>query len=403
MGFAGSLLGRALPAFTLPAPTGPYAVGTTWVVVQDRARRERYAVTAEAVRELPVKIWYPARPGTPGAPARYAAPESLATLLPTALNQRFLRVKTHAIADAPMADLKAAVLIFSHGYTGYAEQNTVQMEELASRGFVVASIVHPGEAAWAPFPDGRGVPYAAELTAEARRRAQELKPTLSELKRTVVRLKADLESTDRATRDASFRERQGLFDEPIRSESVREWTLDTRVVVDHLETLHAGSVESPFAGRLNLEQLGVFGMSYGGATAVEFARTDERCRAAINIDGLPFGGLIDGTLATPLLTMACPDLRSQQVPVLDRLTGPAYLVTVPGTTHAGFTDLPWMFPGWFQRNPIVGRMDAARRSKCMNDFILGFFEKYLCGGTSEMLDAAIEAHRDVAVMTRNLP
>jgi predicted dienelactone hydrolase len=302
-----------------------------------------------------------------------------------------------------MADLKAAVLVFSHGYTGYAEQNTVQMEELASRGYVVASIVHPGEAAWAPFPDGRGMPYAAELTARARRRARALKPTLPELQRKVARLQRDLESPDRATRDTSFGERQALFDEPIRSESVREWALDTRAVVDHFEALQSGAAESPFSGRLNLAQLGVFGMSYGGATAVEVARTDARCRAAVNIDGLPFGGLIDGTLATPLLTMACPELRSQQVPVLDRVTGPAYLVTVPGTTHAGFTDLPWMFPRWLRRNPIVGRMDAARRSNCMNEFIVGFFERHLRGGPADMLDGAAATHGEVAVVKRNLP
>jgi predicted dienelactone hydrolase len=372
------------------------------MVVKDPSRKERFSTDRGAIRQLPVKVWYPARPGASGPVARYAAPESLTTLLPAALNHRLQRSSTHAFADAPVADLQAEVLVFSHGYTGYAEQNTVQMEELASRGYVVASIVHPGEAAWAPFPDGLGIPYAAELTARARQRARELKPTFPELKRKVMRLQVDLDSPDRATRDEAFRERQALFDEPVRTESVREWARDTRAVVDHFEGLQAGSAASPFSGRLNLERLGVLGMSYGGATAVEFARTDARCRAAINIDGLPFGGLIDGTLATPLLTMACPGLRSQQVPALDRMTGPAYLVTVPDTTHAGFTDLPWMFPRWLRRNPIVGKLDAARRSRCMNEFIVGFFEQYLRGGASDILDGALAAYNEVPGQTRNL-
>ncbi len=151
------------PAFTLPAPTGPHRIGTTWRVVTDSTRKERFADVPDAVRELPVKLWYPAAGDATGPPGAYAAPESMTTLLPLALNQRLRRVKTHAIADAPMAGPRAPVLVFSHGYGGYAEQNTVQMEELASRGYVVASIAHPGEAAWAPLPGGRGMPYGGLL------------------------------------------------------------------------------------------------------------------------------------------------------------------------------------------------------------------------------------------------
>ena len=98
-------------------------------------------------------------------------------IIPKFLSRQATLVKTHAILDAPPAEGQAPVLIFSHGYTGYIAQNTPQVEELASRGYVVASIGHTGEAAAVPFPDGRIIPIdsavldaqLAELKAQADR------------------------------------------------------------------------------------------------------------------------------------------------------------------------------------------------------------------------------------------
>jgi predicted dienelactone hydrolase len=281
------------------------------------------------------------------------------------------------------------VLVFSHGYTGYVEQNTVQMEELASRGYVVASIAHPGEASWAPLPGGRGVPFSPALKAQRRRRKPERKG-----------LRTDMCSPDVTVRRASFVEYLDTFHEPLRSESLHEWTQDTRVVVDHLEDLHAGVCASGFQGKLDLSRLGVFGMSYGGATAVEFARTDARCRAAVNLDGSCFGGLVTGTLATPLLIMSSTLDRPVQVPVLDRVSGPVHLATVPDTSHGAFTDLPLIFPRWMRRSRLVGRMDAMRRLAIMNDCIVTFFDMHLLQRGSAAFDALPRRYPEVSWASR---
>ena len=244
------------PAFELPKPGGPYRIGTTWLVVKDTDRLERFTDTPGATRELPVKFWYPVSEDAAGPTGLYAAPESVTVLFPVALNQRLRRVKTHAMVDAPLAEQRAPVLVFSHGYGGYAEQNTVQMEELASRGYVVASIVHPGEAAWAPYPDGRGVPYAKQLTEAARARRHERREGVLALRRRHKRMLAALDSPDPAERLARFREFLHLRDEPLFSESVKEWALDTKVVVDHLGELDSGRLASPFKGRLDIKRLG---------------------------------------------------------------------------------------------------------------------------------------------------
>lgn len=390
------------PAFDLPKPGGPHRIGTRWLVVNDTTRRERFSEDPTATRELPVKLWYPARDDADGLMGLYAAPESVTVLFPVALSQRLRRVKTHAIVDAPMADLRAPVLVFSHGYGGYAEQNTVQMEELASRGYVVASIAHPGEAAWAPYPDGRGVAYARQLTEAAKRKRKERGEGFRALRARHKRLLQALDTPDPGERLARYREFMRQRDEPLFSESVKEWALDTKVVVDHLEALTAGEVASPFQGKLDMARLGVFGMSYGGATAVEFGRTDPRCIAAANIDGLPYGGLLDSSISVPLLVIAAGDEgRAGWVPGLDRCEGPTVLATVPDTTHMGLTDLPLQIPPYLRWTGMGGRMPAARRGSIMNDVLVAFFDQYLLQQGSLALEALPKRYPEVSWTTRH--
>lgn len=396
-------LGRWLwPAFDLPTPGGPHRIGTAWMVVKDTTRLERFSDTPGATRELPVKLWYPVPDDTAGPMGLYAAPESVTVLFPLALNQRLRRVKTHAVMDAPMAELRAPVLVFSHGYGGYAEQNTVQMEELASRGYVVASIAHPGEAAWAPYPDGRGVAYARQLTEAAKRKRKERREGVMALRARHKRLLGALDSPDSAERLARYREFLHLRHEPLFSESIKEWALDTRVVVDRLEALDAGDVASTFKGKLDMARLGVFGMSYGGATAVEFARTDPRCIAAANIDGLPYGGLLDGSISVPLLVIAAgDDGHAGWVPGLDRCNGPTLLVKVPDTTHMGLTDLPLQMPPCLRWTGMGGRMSAGRRGNIMNDVLVAFFDQYLLQRGPSAFDALPRRYPELSWTTRH--
>src|SRR5436190_20600938 len=55
----------------LPAPSGPYPVGTTIVHWIDPSRGEPMAKDARARRELMVQIWYPARLDEKAELARY--------------------------------------------------------------------------------------------------------------------------------------------------------------------------------------------------------------------------------------------------------------------------------------------------------------------------------------------
>jgi hypothetical protein len=389
------------PVMKLPAPTGQYAVGTLWLVVKDTTRRERFSPTPGAAREFPVKVWYPAPPGTTGTAAPYALPAELTALgiIPELLARQVRLVKTHSLHGVPVAPGRAPVLVFSHGYTGYAAQNTPQMEELASQGYIVASIAHPGEAALAPFPDGRNIPIDTSVINSMKRemaKAKQIDP-----KKLFDSMTAALTVEDPAARLANFRAFLKQSPEPLYSESVREWALDTKALLDVFEDLNAGAVQSPFKDRMDLERVGIFGMSYGGATAGEFCRVDRRCKAAVNIDGAQYGGLVDDSLMVPLLILASEQAYGVHVPVLDLTRGHAFLARVPATTHMGLTDMTLQGPVLYRWTGLTGRLDPDRREAIMTGFVLGFFEKYL-RGRPRLFDSLPAKFPDVQITRRNV-
>jgi hypothetical protein len=158
-----------LPVFRFPHPTGPYAIDTVTYHWVDAARPELFTADPDDRRELMVQLWYPARP----APAAPRAPyiqdaDALAPALARLLNLpgftfgHLKYVTSNAIESAPVADDRSSypVLIFLEGAKGgYRQQNTFQVQELVSHGYIVAAIDQPYAAARVVFPDGRQVAY----------------------------------------------------------------------------------------------------------------------------------------------------------------------------------------------------------------------------------------------------
>jgi predicted dienelactone hydrolase len=79
---------------------------------------------------------------------------------------------------------------------------------------------------------------------------------------------------------------------------IATWAEDERFMLDEVEKLNAAG---RFAGRLNLDAVGAFGHSFGGASAMQFCKDDARCKAAVNVDGALWGDVALGGLKKPAL------------------------------------------------------------------------------------------------------
>ena len=97
----------------------------------------------------------------------------------------------------------------------------------------------------------------------------------------------------------------------------------------------------------DLDRIGMFGHSLGGATAAATMLVDRRLRAGLDMDGFLFGKVADTGLRKPFMLFA-GDPGVQGQPNLAgfwrHLTGPRYAVDFVGAAHFAFTDLVFLLP-----------------------------------------------------------
>jgi len=350
-----------IPVFRLPEPTGPYPVGTAMLYLVDYARPETLSPDPNDYRELMVQVWYPARaePGARLAPLMEHPPPQFGHLS---------LVRTHAYRDVPVSNAQPSypVLIFSHGHVGFIEQNLTQMEELASQGYIVCSMAHPYHTIATGFPDGRVVPADSDLANDF--------------------LKGISPSRE------------------VYAEHLRIWTDDTRFLIDELERFQAGEKESLFVGKLDMDRLGIFGQSFGGVTAVQVCSLDDRCQAGINLDaGLPgnyTGRVTDFRLDQPFMFMLNESAGYNRGVIFGGLDNTVYVVTVRGTRHFDFTDLGLYSPV-FKFTESFGLIDRRRMVEIINSYTAAFFDRYLKGETSPLLDGPSPDYPEVTIEMRN--
>ncbi len=341
----------------LPAPTGPYAVGRTEWDWLDASRPDPLADISGQNRELSIWGWYPAQtthsaPPAPFLPPAWAKEKAANDGLGTYLERDFGRIQTHSLLDAPVSPARPSypVLLLQPGFGPAISDYTVFAENLASHGYVVVGINETDSQFYVAFPDGRVV-YRSE--------------------------KGNIpDSADPATAEQDMN----------RIGSV--WTQDAEFVLNRLAITNQDSA-SPFYQRLDLAHLGVWGHSFGGATAMAFCQSDPRCRAGANLDGTPLSSTASHAIAQPFLFVSegyrqpfpqgcqtnpnCQPLYA----AYQQASGPAYFITVNGAKHFNFTDRPFrsLLPmRWLlSRMGIVGTIAPERGLAVTNAYLVAFF------------------------------
>ena len=375
--------------FDLPSPTGPYAVGTTTWRLTDASRRETFSASGE-YRNVEVLAWYPAAGPRRGEPAPYlreGLPEvrAFATLfrVPDTTFDALQNVRTHAELDAApaAAPRKFPVLIFSLGYTGIPSAYTALLEDLASHGYAVLSIVHPYESTAATLSDGRVVSLL-DTDGKLRRGIQEVFAEWGpedETMASVTRASDDGEQVRLLRGYLGGLQNTGI--------ALRRWVDDTKLVLDRLSSVPQTSPAGVLAARLDTNRLGVFGHSMGGVTAGQFCVEDRRCRAGLNLDGIPQSGtMIDKAMARPFLMVysARPGRSGASDAIYRRAAHPYYRVDVQDTRHLDFCDMAF-WGGPLRERPVLGTLNPARISEITRTIVRQYFDQELMGQRSALL------------------
>ncbi len=362
-----SQLPAVLPVFSLPAPDGPYSVGTSGQTYIDSTRAEWLSSDPTDARQVPVQVWYPADVPAGQKPVDYwlGRPQIVRMLtrelgLPFFTLDHLRLVQSHSYADAPLAAAQERypVILFSHGYRlGTLQQNTALMETLASHGYIVISVGHPYQALAMPLTDGSLAQFARE-------------------------------NNPRFYDDPAFRE-----------ESLRTWVADMRFIIDGLQD---ATIFSEFHNKLDLNRLGVMGMSFGGSAASLLCLEDARCKAGIALDSPQYEPVLSTPLQVPFLFFAAEESEYVRQEVFEDVNAPAYLLTVRGSVHYDFHDLTLVSP-LGSLFGFTGTIRGEQMIAILNAYSLAFFDRHLKDLPRPILNGPSADYPEVRIQIRNAP
>lgn len=330
------IAGILWPVFKIPPPSGPYPVGSSYMHLTDTGRSEIFTKNTSDHREIPVLIWYPSKPDRDGARRKifnknFIRDWAFFTKRPEFFYSYWRLIKGNSKKGAPLNEEQASypVLIFSHGYLSDISFNVVQMEELASHGYVVVSVGHPYESSGLTFPDGK----TASIIGSDGKLLPHIREVFGEWTKEgkVIRL---VKMSDDKNEGRQLL-RQYISNSPKTAQSLKIWVDDLLFVIDQLTSIQNGRIHNRFTGKLNLKELGAFGFSFGGGCAVQSCVSDSRIKAAVNIDCVPqYGNLLDTPIEKPLMMIYSgrPKAGANDV-IYDKSKSDYYRLIIDGSTH----------------------------------------------------------------------
>jgi predicted dienelactone hydrolase len=343
----------------LPAPTGRFAVGAGELHLVDRSRPDPWVPTADG-RELMVTVRYPAARRAEGAPAPYTTKEEARLLLeatgvtdPAGVRD-LTSVNTYSAKDVRPAPGRHPLVVLSPGFGMPRYTLTGLAVDLASRGYVVATVDHAYETLGTSVPGGRVLaPCVACDQLEAGR----------------------IEGADVT--------------------AVR--TADVRFLLDRLTGPRA---VQPYARMIDRNRIGMAGHSIGGASAAAAMIADRRIDAGVNMDGsfwdtLPAGGLG----GRPFLFLGTDAMHrpggvdTSWDTTWKALGGEKRWLTVAGTDHLSFTDAPVILRHFGL--PNEGDIPDARSQAVTRAYLAAFFGRHLRGEAQPLLDGPSPLHPEV--------
>lgn len=353
----------------LPELTGPHPVGTVSIHLTDHERLDPIAKDG-SLRSIMASVFYPAL--TSGSEEYTRAP--VFTPKQASWTDDYIGLKEGTAASifarsrlrAPISGgSRFPILLFSHGAAMSREMHTSGLEDLASHGWVIVAVSHPGDANFVEFPDGSVV-----------------------------------------INNGSYPPFSGYPDNRYEAIDIR--------VADMLflaEALRNGNVASHIPGldvNLPTEKIGTFGHSFGGATASQMLLNASSVAAAANLDGTQYSALATSGTDKPVVIMSTPEHNVTCDPRCDStwpemwplLTGYRREVTVANATHDSYTDYVvfkdiaeiGMPPAWVA---VSGDIEGTRMREIQTQYLNAYFGKWLKDDSGELLNGNSTSYPEV--------
>jgi hypothetical protein len=362
----------------LPKPAGSYQIGFTHLNFIDESRVDSSPQANGKNRDVPIIIWYPTDEPGERHPTKLLKIRDLASLkqypLYKLIPKSICDIDTNSYEDVPLStkNSKFPVLIFNHGFSSYMEQNTILMEHLTSFGYIVVSVGHPYDGV-ASYPDGRSIPVDLESIKELTKQSRGTAKTFRKNIKLLARNDLSIEDMRKFTENY-------LNASKSMNDKIEMWVDDIRFVIDVLEKMDSGFIQSQFAHMLSLEKgIGVFGQSFGGAASVLACCLDNRLKCGINMDGAMYGGMNDKyKYKRPTMYMDSDMLPGRSRYFFCINEDDTYHIMIKGSRHLDYSDFTYIAKIWLLKlMQLFGKIEGRRMIKITNDYVLSFFDKYI--------------------------
>jgi len=190
------------------------------------------------------------------------------------------------------------------------------------------------------------------------------------------------------------------------------WIADLKFVLDQLQELNANDPTGRFKGKFDMQKVGIAGHSLGGATAAQFCHDDPRCATGIDIDGMPFGNVIQDGIHRPFFFLMSDHSRESGLEpqtverniesIYDHVPeGKRWGMTMMGANHFTFSDQMFtkspilMF--FLRRLGVMGSLEKRRGLAITGACVHTFFDVYLKGAPVEEMNSLPDLYPELKI------
>jgi Platelet-activating factor acetylhydrolase, isoform II len=379
-GIAYIFSGAVIP---IPKPSGPNLIGFTTTTITDPSRSMNKQKTP---RVITLDLWYPASSidGLNAAPYTENALNKMLEKyqgIPASVNGE---TPSFAFQDAPVLTGSHPTVIFNHGYSSFSKQNASNFQELASHGFFVISIAHPGDSLMARDGQNNLLEFDATDSVYQKLSVAQKEPgyaqALAKKLEAQRNAKTSLEYA-KASRDLAQTLPYSEL-EPIK----QRWLEDTLFVIRRLSQTDSQVGKPKILEAANANEITVMGHSLGGIVALEVSKNPPAgVQRVINLDGswLEYKPGENAQIRVPMLAMLSTQnmIQNQDLglhgsfdQLLKRTSSNAHIIEIAGTAHFNFTDLNFI-PILKRFAPLLGDVDNKRMASLQNQAILEFLKR----------------------------
>jgi dienelactone hydrolase len=313
----------------LPIPTGSFEIGTFTTEIQTKIQ-DPFSIRTNSFLKLPIQFWYPAVNDTVRLSAKYSPlfKETDSVFTNSFYNRQF----TNLVMKAPVV-----LICIGRGMTKH--EYSIISEELASQGYIVASI---------------DLPYIGTTKL--------LDGNLIKASQT-FRLPPGMLGGPYEKVDSFFTTASALGAEYLNE------TINYIVSQNKTGT-------SPFYGKIDINNFGVFGHSLGGRVAGQLIAENKRVRAYISMEGIAPRNIRMNGVEKPMAYMLSDGIVKNAIAnyeqAIPNRKSDVYIIVLKDFGHNSFTDYPVI-----AKSSANYKVEVSESTRITRKLLTSYFDMYL--------------------------